>query len=228
METEQANLVTMDFKLGNHMLSLYVSPELFKPNQTTQLFVEAIKNAGITLADKRVSDIGSGVGPLAIYAALEDAESVNAVEIVEEQYDLLRKNIEKNNVGHKVTAYHGSFFDPIPDGIKADIIMADCSGMAEKLARVTGWYPPKIPTGGEDGAEKVISVLERAGHYLAENGKLYIPIAVCFSDREKILDTARARFKNLELRAEGRFPLPPKEKDVILEAMPESFKKGSF
>ncbi len=223
-EVEQANLELIDFKLGSHTLSLYVSPELFRPNQTTQLFVEAIEKTGISLMDKTIFDIGSGVGPLAIWAALEPSKEVHAVEIVEEQYNLLRQNIEINNVGHKVHPYHGSFFDPIPVGIKANIITADCSGMAEKLARVTGWYPPKIPTGGEDGAERVISILERAGNYLAENGRLYFPIAVGFSDREKILDKARSRFNGLEIRAEKTFPLP-KEKDAILEIMPESYKK---
>ncbi len=220
-ETEQANLELMDFKIGNHVLSLYTSPELFRPNETTKLFAEA---ARIYQGDV-VFDIGSGVGPLAIYAALEPSSSVHAVEIVEEQYHLLRKNIERNNVGNKVTAYHGSFFDPIPQEIKADVILADCSGIAEKPARVSGWYPPRIPTGGEDGTENVIYVLAQGGQHLAERGRLYIPIAVGLSHREKILEVARSRFRSLEKKVEREFPLPPKEKDVILQNMQPVFSK---
>ena len=214
-----------NFKLGNHILSLYISPELFRPNQTTQLFVEAIEKAGISLVEKKVFDIGSGVGPLAIWAALEPSKSVDAVEIVPEQCELLRRNVDYNKVNGKLNIYNGSFFDPIPEGVRADIITADCSGMAEKLARVTGWYPPKIPTGGEDGAERITTVIERAGHYLTQNGRLYFPIAVGFSNRERILDIARTRFAGLEKRAEREFPLPPIEKDSILAIMPDSFKK---
>lgn len=209
------------FNLGKHRIPLYISDDLFMPNQTSELFTSAAKiNQGDT-----VFDIGSGVGPLAIWAALEPSKAVYAVEIVEEQCRLLRRNMEINGVCNRVSLYEGSFFDPIPNGVKADVMLTDCSGMSEKLARVTGWYPPKIPAGGEDGAEKVISVLERAGHYLTENGKLYFPIAVCFSDREKILDAARSRFAGLEKKVEREFPLPPREKDAILEIMPASFRK---
>src|SRR3989344_4229216 len=127
-----ANTVQKSFGLQNHDLELLVSEnKLFMPNATTRLFSKAVHiNAGDV-----VFDIGSGVGPLAIWAAKEPSSQVYAVEIVEEQCELLRKNIIKNNVLDKVTVYHGKFFDPIPEGIKAGVIIADVSGIAEGPAR---------------------------------------------------------------------------------------------
>jgi len=68
------------FSLGNHSVMLYLSEdELFIPNATTRLFTKVIQiHSGDT-----VFDIGSGVGPLAVWAALEPSKSVHAVEVVE-------------------------------------------------------------------------------------------------------------------------------------------------
>ena len=85
-----ANAVQKSFGLQNHDLELLVSEnELFMPNATTRLFSKAVHiNSGDI-----VFDIGSGVGPLAIWAAKEPSSKVYAVEIVEEQCELLEKNI---------------------------------------------------------------------------------------------------------------------------------------
>ena len=138
-----ANAVQKSFGLQNHDLELLVSEnELFMPNATTRLFSKAIRiNSGDI-----VFDIGSGVGPLAIWAAKEQSSQVYAVEIVKEQCELLRQNVIKNEVSDKVKYYQGRFFDPIPKNVKANVIIADVSGIAEGPARVLGWYPPSIPT----------------------------------------------------------------------------------
>ncbi len=209
IKTERVN-----FSLRNHEIPLDVSQdELFMPNATTRLFAKAITiNPGDV-----VFDIGSGVGPLAIWSGLEDSSIVYAVEIVKEQCDLLRKNIKENEVEKKVKVYCGGFFDPIPEGVKADVIIGDVSGIAEGPARVLGWYPPYIPTGGRDGTEVIIPILERAGAYLKERGRLYFPVAIGLSDDEKIMKAARERFGKLEKKIDVNFPLTSAQRDAILE-----------
>ena len=207
-----ANTVQKSFGLQNHDLELLVSEnKLFMPNATTRLFSKAVHiNSGDI-----VFDIGSGVGPLAIWAAKEPSSKVYAVEIVEEQCELLEKNILENNVSHKVKCYQGRFFDPIPKDVKADVIIADVSGIAEGPARALGWYPPSIPTGGQDGTGVIIPMLEQAGEYLQPQGRLYLPIAIGLSDDEKIMRVAKQRFGKLEIKENPRFPLEPNQLESL-------------
>lgn len=200
------NAVQKSFGLQKHDLQLLVSEnELFMPNATTRLFSKAIH---IDSGDI-VFDIGSGVGPLAIWAAKEPSSKVYAVEIVEEQCELLEKNIRENNVSDKVEFYQGRFFDPIPKEVKANVIIADVSGIAEGPARTLGWYPPSIPTGGQDGTGVIVPMLEQAGEYLLPEGRLYFPIAIGLSDDQKIMNIARKKFGRLEMKENPRFPLEP-------------------
>ena len=207
------NSVVREFALRDHRIPLSVSPEeLFMPNQVTKFFSEAVR---IDEGDI-VFDIGSGVGPLAIWAALKPSEHVHAVEIVNAQYEMLRKNIADNGVAHKVTPYQGSFFDPLPRDLRADVIIGDVSGIAEELARELGWYPPSIPTGGPDGTEVIISVLQQAGKYLKPDGRLYFPVAVGLSDSDKIMRVAQSHFGSLEKRIDQYFPLDERQRDCVL------------
>jgi hypothetical protein len=70
-----------------------------------------------------------------------------------------------------------------------------------------GWYPPSIPTGGDDGTNKIIPLIEQATNYLKENGRLYFPVVVNFSDADKILRTAEEKFASLEKLATANIPL---------------------
>jgi len=200
--------ITKDFSLERHAIRLEVSPEyLFMPNAVTRSFSKVVRiNPG-----DRVFDIGSGVGPLAVWSALEPSNEVHAVEIVPAQYELLGRNVGRNGLRGKVRCYRGSFFEPIPAGLKANVIIADVSGIADGPARALGWYPPEIPTGGDDGTGVIVPLLEQAGPYLAEGGRLYFPVAVDLSASERIMDAARSKFGKLERVTRHNFPLTPEQ-----------------
>ena len=202
-----------DFKLKDCTIQLYESPELFMPNATTRLFSKATE---IRPGDV-VFDIGSGVGPLAIWAAKKPSKRVYAVEIILEQCELLKMNAELNEVGDKIEIYNGSLLEPIPPGILADVLIADVSGIAERPGRMFGWYPSSIPTGGTDGTETTVQLLEQAGTYMAEGGRLYFPVAVGLADEEKIMEVARANFGRLEEKVNVDFPLSKEEGEGLLE-----------
>ena len=83
--------------------------------------------------------------------------------------------------------------------------------------RLLGWYPESIPTGGMDGTETTIRLLELGGSYLAEGGRLYFPVAVGLADEEKIIDVARANFGKLEEKVSVDFPLSKEEGERLLD-----------
>ena len=202
------------FDLVRHRLNLLVSEEeLFMPNQVTREFTKIIKiNEGDV-----VFDIGSGVGPLAIWAGYEPSSRVYGVEIVPEQCEVARENIRRNHLQDKVEMYQGSFFEPLPDHIKnekADVIIADVSGISDSIARIMGWYPARIPTGGRDGTDMINSVIEKAGQYLKEGGRFYFGVAG-LSYSKKIMEKAKLHFNSIVEKININFPITSDQIKII-------------
>ncbi len=97
---------------------------------TTQLMIEALLDAEV--AGKRVLDMGSGTGVLAIVAAKLGAESVLAVEIDDMAEESVRENIALNSVVEKVEsicgdarAIEGREFDIVLANINRNILLSD-------------------------------------------------------------------------------------------------------
>lgn len=216
---------TKTFNLKDHEIALEVSPDyLFMPNATTTLFSKCVQiNPG-----DLVFDIGSGLAPLAIWAGKMPSSHVYGVEIVPEQCELARKNVQLHNLEEKITILEGSFFNPIPEGLKADVIIADVSGISEGPARALGWYPKDIPTGGHDGTGVIIPLLKQAPEYMHSSTKLYFP-AASLSDYRKIMAVAENKF-NLKTVIDKSFPISPEQMQAIRSSSDsktyETYKKG--
>lgn len=214
MEKDEQGTEEILFKARNHSFHLLVSKNLFMPNVTTKFFAESVDIE----KDDIVFEIGAGQGdPLGIWAALEPSKHVYGVEIVKEQYELAKENIKRNNLESKITLYNGSLFEPIPESLKADVIIADVSGISENIARVSNWYPNLIPSGGKNGSEVIVSLINQAGRYLNPKNpksRLYFPIMVNFCDGDEILNVAEENFLNLEYKPYA-FPLLTEQNKMI-------------
>lgn len=88
---------------------------------TTQLMVEALLD--LNLKGKRLLDMGSGTGVLAIVAAKLGAEEILAVEIDEMAEESVRENITLNGVEKLVESVHGDA--SAIEGKKFDIVLAN-------------------------------------------------------------------------------------------------------
>ena len=106
---------------------------------TTRLMVEMILNSAVE--GKRILDMGSGTGVLAIVAAKLGAESVLAVEIDDMAEESVRENIVLNEVADKVTsvcgdaaAIEGEKFDIVLANINRNILLADMEAYAATLS----------------------------------------------------------------------------------------------
>ncbi len=167
-----------------------------------------------------VFDIGAGVGPLALAAAMKGAGEVYAVDPVPMHCELARWNVAKYGLQETIRVYEGLFFEPFESepelkNVKADVIVADVSGIADPVARALGWYSAEVPTGGADGTEVVVEMIRQAPKYLAPGGIVYFAIAIDLSDSDKILEAARSAFKkvvNAMERPTTHFPMT--EEDV--------------
>jgi len=211
------NAVLQQFKLKRHALDLYSSVDgLFVPNAVTRLFSRIVD---VNQADT-VFDIGTGIGVLAVWAALQPSKEIHAVDPVEQHCELAARNAELHHVSEKVRVYHGSLFDPLPRLLKANVIIGDVSGIADEPGRALGWYSSTVPTGGGDGTEVIVELLRQAPDRLAPGGKLYFPIAVGLSDSDKIMEVAEKCFGNLERKVDVWFPLPEGEYQTVASCLP--------
>ncbi len=107
---------------------------------TTQLMVEVLLD--LDLRGKRVLDMGSGTGVLAIVAAKLGAESVLAVEIDEMAEESVRENIALNNVGDRVISVHGDAvaiegkeFDIVLANINRNVLLEDMRAYSATLSQ---------------------------------------------------------------------------------------------
>jgi hypothetical protein len=211
------------FSLSRREILLrYDEANLFAPNAVTRLLGKIIE---IT-ADDIVLDLGSGVGPLAIWAALQHSKEVHAVELLSEHCALLKENLLLNQVEHKVRIHQGDLFSCLPSGFQADVIIADVSGIAEEAGRYMGWYPPRVPTAGPDGTAVIVPLLRQSRSYLAPGGRLYFPVGIGMADSDKILNTARACFRKVEVLSQADFPLTAEQHAGVMLRLPAHISHG--
>ncbi len=206
-------LADLDFELNGFCLNLCTGDRVFHPTLTTKILAECLTiDPGV-----EVLDIGCGIGPLGIFAAMKGARSVLCLDVMREACQLARQNAALNGVADRVQVVNSDLFGAVKDA-QFDLAIDDISGIADEVARVSAWYPHPIPTGGPDGTEPVLEMLRSITNYLKVNGKLYLPVS-SLSRHESIVNQAREVFRgNLELIVDRLIPFSPelnKHRDLL-------------
>jgi methylase of polypeptide subunit release factors len=197
-------LEPIQFNLGGHVLSLLGSTETFVPNTTTGILFDAAPS----LQGKTVLDLGCGIGAIAIASALCGAAAVTAVDVMEQACDLVTRNAAANGVADRVTVKRSYLFRELGPA-RFDVVISDVTGMAEKVARLSPWYPSTIPTAGVDGTDLAVEVVEKAPGHLQPEGVLIFPI-ISLSRASVIEEAARRVFGDrLTKLVEKSIPFPP-------------------
>ena len=197
-----------DKKLGDtEAVLVATAPDVFRPTSTTVLLLRAARKE---LARQRrphsVLDLGCGTGIVAVVLAkLFPADAVVcASDLSPAAVALARLNAERNKIA--VQCRSGSLFDPWR-GQRFDLIVDDVAGVAEPLDRLSGWYPPAVPSGaGSDGTRWVLEILDQAPDFLAPGGLLIFPV-LTLSREQPVTERARSRFAAVELVEEQWYPV---------------------
>jgi len=202
----QAQYEYRDKKLGDtEPISLVTDAEVFQPTSTTTVLLRAVRRA-LEPPPGSVLDLGCGCGVVAVVLArlLPAGSAVHASDVSGAAVRLAGMNARQ--AGVRVDCREGSLFAPWA-GKRFDLIVDDVSGVAEPLARASGWYPAPVPSdAGRDGTRWILQVLEQAPDYLAPGGRLYFPV-LTLSREERILAAARARFDTVTQVDEQWYPL---------------------
>lgn len=177
--------------------------KVFIPTTTSETIASLIK----VRPGETAIDLGCGSGLFSILMAKMDAGRVYALDLLPEACDLTRLNAEKNTLSDRIDCRQGFLFQPLGD-ITADLIVNDVSGVAEEIARSSGWFPETVPTGGLDGTDMVVEMFSTVRKHLNPDGRLLFPV-LSLSNEKRILNAAQAAFREIRLVAARSLPLPP-------------------
>lgn len=194
---------TIEFDFAGRKLLLSVDTRLFTPTLTTSILLEHVRQEGVL--DRSVLDLGCGVGPLSIWMALAGARRVDAVDLMPDACSLASENARLNDVDARIAFLTGDLFEPVR-GRTYDVIVDDVSGVSEVAARMSSWFPPGVPAGGDDGTLHTVRMLRESRDYLNRGGFLLFPV-LGLSRRARVLDTARRVYGDgLALLSSKRIP----------------------
>lgn len=196
----EATLIKWKGRLGP--LDLRVSENTFRPSTISVLLAEALEvEPGDT-----VVDVGCGSGILSIIAAKLGAGRVFGIDAAPDVVDVASENALLHGVGETITFLHGDLFAPLPEGVTADVVIGDVSGIPDVIAAESGWFPNRRG-GGPRGSELPIRMLEGVQDVLRKGGRLFLPTGT-LQDEAAILEKARSIFSKLTQVKERAIPLP--------------------
>jgi methylase of polypeptide subunit release factors len=206
---------------------LKVAPDTFRPTTVSRLVAESME----VTPGSTVIDVGCGSGVLAIIAAKLGAGEVHGVDAAESTVDVGMVNALGQGVADLTHFYRGSVFEPLPEGLEADLIIGDISGIPDEIAKVSGWFPVGL-AGGPTGAELPIRMLDEVKKFLRKGGRFLIPTG-SLQDESSILEKARSVFSSLRELTEKPIPLPsalaehPAVIDMVRQKVIDITQRGS-
>ena len=129
---------------------------------------------------KRILDIGTGSGCIAIACALAfPAAVVDAIDVSPEALVVARENVEVHGVQGRVELIRSDLFQKL-EGRQYDLIIANPPYVdAEDFAAMPAEYRHEPAIGlraGKDGLDIVRCILNAAGTHLSENGVLVVEV----------------------------------------------------
>lgn len=137
-------------------------------HETTHMMIQHLLE--LNLENKKVLDMGSGTGILAIFAEIKGAKPIDAIDIDEWCYTNSIENIERNNC-HHITVYQGDAalladkkYDIIIANINRNILLADMKIYASCLEKngillLSGFYEDDLPMIDEEATNNQLKIV---------------------------------------------------------------------
>jgi release factor glutamine methyltransferase len=158
-----------------------VDPRVLIPRPETELLVEAVLRELPAETPRRVLDLCTGSGCIAITVAAERPQaSVWATDVSPEALAVARLNAEALSVSGRLTFFEGDLFAPLPADARFDVIVGNPpyvkTGELATLQREVQKEPRLALDGGADGLDLVRRIATDAVARLKAGGLLALEI----------------------------------------------------
>lgn len=172
-------------------------------------------------AVKRILEIGTGSGCMAIAAALMFPQAtVDAVDVSADALAVARQNIARHQVEAQVTLYHGDCYAPLPDGRQYDLIISNppyvSAEECETLPPEFAYEPVNQALFAESSGMAVVdAILKGARERLTEAAILVVEVG--FSDEIFVTHypTLSVTWLDCEFGGQGLFLLSKAQLEAI-------------
>jgi release factor glutamine methyltransferase len=179
-----------------------VDAGVFMPSSTSRVLGGAMQ---IRSADT-VLDAGCGCGVLGLAAARLGAGRVIGCDVSPDAVACATSNAQRLGLAEVAEFRRGSLLEPVAD-VRADVVIADISGVPNAVAEATGWFPDGHG-GGPTGAELPVAMLSSIHDHLAPGGRVFLPTGT-LQDEPAVLQAAERVFgDDMHPVATRDFPLP--------------------
>ncbi|GAA0896546.1 HemK2/MTQ2 family protein methyltransferase [Pseudonocardia zijingensis] len=144
------------------------APGVYRPQDDTGLLTEVIVDSGMAVG-RRVLDVGTGSGALALAAARAGAAEVTAVDL--SLRSVLATRLNSRLHGLRVRVRRGDLFAPVA-GERFDLVVANPPYVPSPMERLPRHAVGRCWDGGPDGRAVVDRICRTVPRVLADGGRL--------------------------------------------------------
>ena len=178
-------------------LNFFVNENVLIPRSDTEILVEEVINIAKKTNAKKILDLCTGSGAIAISLAkyIENSQ-ITAVDISEEALRIAKLNAVNNNVEDKITFVKSDLFENIVKE-KYDIIVSNPpyikKDFMKKLDKEVQQEPYIALDGGYDGLDFYRKIISEGYQYLKFKG--YLCMEIGYDQKQEVFDIIKSQEK---------------------------------
>ena len=178
-------------------MNFYVNENVLIPRPDTEILVEEVINIDKKINAKKILDLCTGSGAIAISLAkyIENSQ-ITAVDISEEALRIAKLNAVNNNVEDKITFVKSDLFENIVKE-KYDIIVSNPPYIKKdfmiKLDKEVQQEPYIALDGGYDGLDFYRKIISEGYQYLKFKG--YLCMEIGYDQKQEVFDIIKSQEK---------------------------------
>ena len=178
-------------------MNFYVNENVLIPRSDTEILVEEVINIAKKTNAKKILDLCTGSGAIAISLAkyIENSQ-ITAVDISEEALRIAKLNAVNNNVEDKITFVKSDLFENIVKE-KYDIIVSNPpyikKDFMKKLDKEVQQEPYIALDGGYDGLDFYRKIISEGYQYLKFKG--YLCMEIGYDQKQEVFDIIKSQEK---------------------------------
>ena len=171
-------------------MNFYVNQEVLIPRPDTEILVEEVINIAKKIKAKKILDLCTGSGAIAISLAkyIQDSQ-ITAVDISREALKIAKKNAKENGVAKQIVFLASDLFKQVPKE-KYDMIVSNPPYIKKEVIKTLQKEVQNEPLmaldGGWDGLDFYRKIIHQADEFLKYGG--YLCLEIGYDQKIDVID----------------------------------------